>query len=138
MTKPGKDPSKLFDVRLVERNINRGLMTRKDLHRHLDALPDVASKSMTLAQAEADRLARMPPPPPPPATPAPIVRAYAPPAQPSVLDGDDLDDDDLDDDLDDGLGDETDDQAVDEGDDLGDDDDGDLGSDDDDPDAPLA
>ena len=38
-----KDP-RLFDVRTVERNIKRGLATRKDYEKYLKSLPDVAGK----------------------------------------------------------------------------------------------
>jgi hypothetical protein len=37
------DPS-LFDRRIVERNIKRGLIARKDYDRFLKALPDAADK----------------------------------------------------------------------------------------------
>ena len=36
-----KNP-KLFDRRIVERNIKKGLITRKDYEKHLKALADVA------------------------------------------------------------------------------------------------
>jgi hypothetical protein len=38
-----KDPH-LFDVRVVERNIKRGLITRKEYERFLKSLDDVAGK----------------------------------------------------------------------------------------------
>jgi hypothetical protein len=38
-----KDP-RLFDVRIVERNIKRGLITRKEYERLLKSLDDVAGK----------------------------------------------------------------------------------------------
>jgi hypothetical protein len=34
---------RLFDLRTVERNIKRGLITRKEYERHLKSLPDGAS-----------------------------------------------------------------------------------------------
>jgi hypothetical protein len=37
------DPS-LFDRRIVERNIKRGLITRKDYEKFLKAVPDAAAK----------------------------------------------------------------------------------------------
>ena len=37
------DPS-LFDRRIVERNIKRGLITRKDYEKFLKAIPDAAAK----------------------------------------------------------------------------------------------
>ncbi len=45
-----KDP-RLFDLRVVERNIKRGLVTRKEHERFLKSLPDVADK---VAPAEPD------------------------------------------------------------------------------------
>jgi hypothetical protein len=38
-----KDP-RLFDVRTVERNIKRGLVTRKEYEKFLKSLPDAAEK----------------------------------------------------------------------------------------------
>ena len=137
MSKSGKDPVKLFDTRLIERNVTRGLINRKDIQRHLDALPDVSGKAMTLAQAEADRIARMPPPPPP----MPVVTATAPARSYSDLDYDEpFDDDDEDEDLDEpvataGAEKPSPDLGPDDGDDEGDDD---LADDDDgEPPAPL-
>jgi hypothetical protein len=45
-----KDP-RLFDQRVVERNIKRGLVTRKEYERYLKSLPDAAEK---VAPAEPD------------------------------------------------------------------------------------
>ncbi len=42
---------RLFDTRTVERNIKRGLITRKEYERFLKSLADVAEK---VAPAEAD------------------------------------------------------------------------------------
>ena len=43
-----QDPrtSRLFDRRTVERNIKKGLVTRKDFEKHLKALDDVAEKGV--------------------------------------------------------------------------------------------
>lgn len=43
-----QDPrtSRLFDRRTVERNIKKGLVTRKDYEKHLKALDDVADKGV--------------------------------------------------------------------------------------------
>jgi hypothetical protein len=38
-----KDP-RLFDVRTVERNIKRGLVTRKEYEKHLKSLADATDK----------------------------------------------------------------------------------------------
>jgi len=35
--------TRLFDRRIVERNIKKGLVTRKDYEKHLKSLPDVAT-----------------------------------------------------------------------------------------------
>ena len=37
--------TRLFDVRTVDRNIKKGLTTRKDYEKHLKALSDVADKT---------------------------------------------------------------------------------------------
>jgi hypothetical protein len=39
------DP-RLFDLRTVERNIKRGLITRKDYEKHLKAIHDAKEKSV--------------------------------------------------------------------------------------------
>ncbi len=36
--------ARLFDVRIVERNIKRGIISRKEYERFLKALPDVTDK----------------------------------------------------------------------------------------------
>jgi hypothetical protein len=38
--------ARLFDRRTVERNIKKGLLTRKDYDKHLKALEDVAEKGV--------------------------------------------------------------------------------------------
>ena len=38
--------SRLFDKRTVERNIKKGLVTRKDYDKHLKTLDDVAGKGL--------------------------------------------------------------------------------------------
>jgi hypothetical protein len=38
--------ARLFDRRTVERNIKKGLVTRKDYEKHLKALEDVAEKGV--------------------------------------------------------------------------------------------
>ena len=37
---------RLFDLRTVERNIKRGLITRKDYERHLKSLPDASANTL--------------------------------------------------------------------------------------------
>lgn len=43
----------LYDKRLVERFISRGVLTRKEYEQHLTKLPDVAGKSEPLVPEEA-------------------------------------------------------------------------------------
>lgn len=43
--------ARLFDLRTVERNIKRGVITRKDYERYLKSLPDAGTN---VAPAEAD------------------------------------------------------------------------------------
>jgi hypothetical protein len=38
--------SRIYDRRTVERNIKKGLLTRKDYEKHLKALDDVAEKGV--------------------------------------------------------------------------------------------
>ena len=40
--------ARLFDRRTVERNIKKGLVTRKDYEKHLKALADIAEKGMVI------------------------------------------------------------------------------------------
>jgi hypothetical protein len=42
---------RLFDLRTIERNIKRGLITRKEYERFLKSLPDAADK---IAPSEAE------------------------------------------------------------------------------------
>jgi hypothetical protein len=42
---------RLFDLRTIERNIKRGLITRKEYERFLKSLPDAAEK---IAPSEAE------------------------------------------------------------------------------------
>jgi hypothetical protein len=42
---------RLFDLRTIERNIKRGLITRKEYERHLKSLPD-ASDNVTPPEAD--------------------------------------------------------------------------------------
>ena len=48
MTKEGHDKdSRLFDVRVVERNIQKGVISRKDYEKHLKSLGDAKEKTRT-------------------------------------------------------------------------------------------
>jgi len=53
MTKDAND-SRMFDVRLVERNIRRGLLTRKEVDKFHKTLPDVKDKSESFADNPYD------------------------------------------------------------------------------------
>ncbi len=50
---------RLFDLRIIERNIKRGLITRKEYERFLKSLPDAAEKV-----APAEETLETPPAPP--------------------------------------------------------------------------
>ena len=41
----GKAEERVFDVRVLERNIRKGLLTRKDLEKYLKSLPDSAENA---------------------------------------------------------------------------------------------
>ena len=42
MTTTNRDEQKLYDVRTLERNFRKGLITRKEYDKYLKALPDKA------------------------------------------------------------------------------------------------
>jgi hypothetical protein len=54
--------ARLFDTRTIERNIKRGIITRKEYERFLKALPDAATN---VAPAEAEAAAAEPAAEPP-------------------------------------------------------------------------
>jgi hypothetical protein len=56
MSNSPDDPMK-FDVRTIERNIKYETLTRKEVRQHIDALPDVAGKAVTLGEIEDKRVA---------------------------------------------------------------------------------
>ena len=51
-----QDPktSRIYDRRTVDRNIKKGLLTRKDFEKHLKALEDVADKGVYGTEPEVD------------------------------------------------------------------------------------
>ena len=51
MTKEAPDKTE-FDVRIIERNVKRGLITRKDYEKHLKGLPDSESKAQSFVDPE--------------------------------------------------------------------------------------
>lgn len=79
-----------WDVRVIERRIRRGEVTRKDYETFLSALPDVEAKG-TESKPLEEPIER-----PPPRRPA--IKITAPPAGLRMKDDDD-DDGDLDDDI---------------------------------------
>ena len=58
MSKSAVDAKK-FDVRLIQRNLKNKSITMKTYDAHLDALPDVATKSITLGEVEDSRAAQI-------------------------------------------------------------------------------
>jgi len=72
--------SRLFDKRTVERNIKKGLVTRKDYEKYLKTLDDVADKGVYgSAETKGDDDG--------PEAPEPAAPAGHPVASPSPLDG---------------------------------------------------
>jgi hypothetical protein len=47
---------RLYDIRVLERNVRKGLIARKDVEKYLKSLPDRADNTAPLATAEADDL----------------------------------------------------------------------------------
>ena len=48
-----------FDSRCADRNIKHGVITPAEVQKHLDSLPDVAEKGITLGTVEDERLATL-------------------------------------------------------------------------------
>jgi hypothetical protein len=89
-----KNP-RLFDIRAVERNIRKGLITRKDYEKHLKSLPDVTDK---IAPKDAPLSGGIASTRPAEYVPPTIIATLPPPSAEAADEGDDLDDDELDDD----------------------------------------
>jgi hypothetical protein len=49
MSKPTQKP---LDARLIERNIRQGILSRREIQKQRDALPDVSHKAMRLGDIE--------------------------------------------------------------------------------------
>jgi hypothetical protein len=49
-----KTEPRIYDKRTVERNIKKGLLTRKDYEKHLKALEDIADKGVYGTPADDD------------------------------------------------------------------------------------
>jgi hypothetical protein len=47
-----KEDPRFWDVRMIERRIRKGLVTRKDVEKHVKSLPDSAEKGLTMEDAE--------------------------------------------------------------------------------------
>jgi hypothetical protein len=62
------DDPKLFDKRVVQRYLKKGLLDEKEYRKHLDALPDLAERA---DEIESTFEPGTPPPRPPPPMPAP-------------------------------------------------------------------
>jgi hypothetical protein len=45
---------RLYDIRVLERNIRKGLIARKDVEKYLKSLPDRADNTAPLATASAE------------------------------------------------------------------------------------
>ncbi len=52
--------TRLFDRRTVERNIKKGLITRKDYDKYLKALGDAAEKAATIEEDDPGSTLEMP------------------------------------------------------------------------------
>ena len=118
-----KNP-RLFDNRTIERNIRKGLITRKDYEKHLKTLPDVTDKiappeaprSYVAAAPDRDRLdAGDLDDQPRPLPGAPLAAGHGiAPARAGEDEGADADDDDDDDDMSDDTDDLDDDEVEDD------------------------
>jgi hypothetical protein len=53
-----KENERLFDLRVVERNIRKGIISRKDLERVIKSLPDRADNAVKMAEIEDAAAAR--------------------------------------------------------------------------------
>ena len=54
MTKDNEPPRR-FDVRTLERNLKRGLVSRKDVEKHLKSLPDSSERVAHMPEASGGR-----------------------------------------------------------------------------------
>jgi hypothetical protein len=88
---------KLFDIRTVERNIRKGLVTRKDYDKHLKSLEDVTDK-IAPKDAPASNVAPQAPRPLEYQV-TPIIAIPPAPGSAELRMDDDIDDDEDDDDI---------------------------------------
>ena len=57
-----RDDSRLFDVRTLERNVRKGLVSKKDVEKHIKGLPDAADKATACNPEAQSREAERPAP----------------------------------------------------------------------------
>lgn len=55
MAKSRQDELIKFDARMVEYNLNRGLITKEELEKHLQSLPDLADQATTIEIEEGEQ-----------------------------------------------------------------------------------
>jgi hypothetical protein len=87
---------RLFDIRTLERNIRKGLITRKDYEKHVKGLEDVTDK---IAPKDAPPSNVAPTPRPVEYQVTPIIAIPPPPGSSELRMEDDIDDDEDDDDI---------------------------------------
>ncbi len=49
-----REDQRYWDVRTIERRVRRGLITRKEINKHVTSLPDVGNKSEKLGLGAED------------------------------------------------------------------------------------
>lgn len=49
--KDSKEPVPLYDVRLMERNLRKGLLTHKDIEKYMKSLPDRKDNAAPMTDA---------------------------------------------------------------------------------------
>ncbi len=49
-----KENERLYDLRILERNIRKGLIARKDVEKYLKSLPDRADNAQAMVAEEED------------------------------------------------------------------------------------
>jgi hypothetical protein len=57
MTISNREDPRFWDVRTLDRRVRKGLVTRKDIDKHLKALPDVTEKVAPAEETEAGNAA---------------------------------------------------------------------------------
>jgi len=54
MSKSRQDELIKFDSRMIEFNLNRGTLTKEELDKHLQSLPDLAGQAITIDLEDAE------------------------------------------------------------------------------------